>query len=318
MNSSKPYFHKDYYPGGSLMPGRSFNANSYRYGGAGGQEKDDEIAGVANTYTAEYWMYDARLGRRWNVDPVTYPWQSSYAAFNNNPVFFVDPLGLEGVKPPKLEKGQRDGDGIKINRRRTKYTTSDGKKYKWNKETASYDLKVSNRVLKKVHNFFTELDNALDNHVSGKEWIGIDFNDGNASSDNPVTFQAKEIKHLIALSEEATNIFLEIASKVITEKPDQYDNFEEILDIVGQLEELGVDLKGSGLLYLDVTTADEIVTITQKNSKILMHSKKVFNGAESSYRRESYNQSWEVNKYLLNDDTITEVENFKVDTIPWE
>jgi RHS repeat-associated protein len=64
-----------------------------------GQEKDDEIAGSGNSYTAEYWQYDSRLGRRWNVDPITYPWQSSYAAFNNNPIYFTDPLGLEGDPP---------------------------------------------------------------------------------------------------------------------------------------------------------------------------------------------------------------------------
>ncbi|MCL4857645.1 MAG: hypothetical protein KJZ55_10330, partial [Flavobacteriales bacterium] len=33
---------------------------------------------------------------RWNIDPRTYPWQSSYAAFNNNPIVTIDPLGLEG------------------------------------------------------------------------------------------------------------------------------------------------------------------------------------------------------------------------------
>ena len=87
-----------YYPGGSIMPGRSFNSGSYRYGGAGGQEMDNEISGVGNSYTAEYWQYDSRLMRRWNIDPVTYPWQSSYAAFNNNPILFVDPLGLYGTK----------------------------------------------------------------------------------------------------------------------------------------------------------------------------------------------------------------------------
>lgn len=60
---------------------------------------DGDIYGEGNAYTAEYWEYDPRLGRRWNVDPVTYAWQSSYAAFNNNPIYFVDPLGLEGEKP---------------------------------------------------------------------------------------------------------------------------------------------------------------------------------------------------------------------------
>ncbi len=77
------------------MPGRKYNTNAYRFG-MNGQEKDDEINGIEGAYTsAEYWEYDTRLGRRWNVDPITYPWQSSYVCFNNNPVCFSDPSGLE-------------------------------------------------------------------------------------------------------------------------------------------------------------------------------------------------------------------------------
>ncbi len=81
----------------------------YRYG-FGGQEKDDEVSGIGNSYTAEFWQYDSRLGRRWNIDPMSakYPWQSPYATFNNNPIFFIDPLGLEGTnttgeKEPRKE-----------------------------------------------------------------------------------------------------------------------------------------------------------------------------------------------------------------------
>lgn len=44
--------------------------------------------------TAEFWEYDSRLGRRLNVDPVTYSWKSSYATFDNNPIYYADPLGL--------------------------------------------------------------------------------------------------------------------------------------------------------------------------------------------------------------------------------
>jgi hypothetical protein len=40
----------------------------YRFG-FNGQEKVNEIAGVGNHNTAEFWEYDTRLGRRWNLDP---------------------------------------------------------------------------------------------------------------------------------------------------------------------------------------------------------------------------------------------------------
>ncbi|MBA3899878.1 MAG: hypothetical protein H0X62_06650, partial [Bacteroidetes bacterium] len=88
----------DYYAFGMPMPGRGQSGN-YRYA-FNGQEKDDEVSGNGNSYTAEYWQYDPRLGRRWNVDPVIYPWQSPYAAYNNNPVYFADPNGLEGEPKP--------------------------------------------------------------------------------------------------------------------------------------------------------------------------------------------------------------------------
>ena len=69
-------------------------AGSYRFG-FNGMEADDEIAGVKNSYTAEYWQYDPRIGRRWNTDPVFKPWESRYATFSNNPVYYIDPLGLQ-------------------------------------------------------------------------------------------------------------------------------------------------------------------------------------------------------------------------------
>lgn len=89
-----------YDPFGMLLSGRSWEAGSgYRYG-FGGQESDDEVNGNNNTYTASYWEYDARLGRRWNVDvmTMTQPGWSSYKAFNNNPLLYIDPTGAKEFK----------------------------------------------------------------------------------------------------------------------------------------------------------------------------------------------------------------------------
>ncbi len=75
------------------MPGRNYSSNSYRFG-LNGQEKDDEIYGATGTsYTAEFWQYDPRIGRRWNLDPVDQISISNYAAFALNPIWFVDPKG---------------------------------------------------------------------------------------------------------------------------------------------------------------------------------------------------------------------------------
>jgi hypothetical protein len=81
-------------PFGSIMV--SVSKGEYRYG-MNTQEKDNEIYGEGNSYSAEYWQYDARLGRRWNVDPyvVKHPYNSPYLCFNNNPNFYVDIKGNE-------------------------------------------------------------------------------------------------------------------------------------------------------------------------------------------------------------------------------
>jgi len=66
---------------------------SYRFG-MNGQEKDDEIYGSTGTsYTAQFWQYDSRTARRWNLDPKPNPSISQYATFALNPIWFSDPLG---------------------------------------------------------------------------------------------------------------------------------------------------------------------------------------------------------------------------------
>jgi RHS repeat-associated protein len=72
------------------MPGRNTNTESYRFGFQS-QEKDDDIA--QGLYTAQYWEYDSRIGRRWNTDPKPNPSISNYACFGNNPIYNIDILG---------------------------------------------------------------------------------------------------------------------------------------------------------------------------------------------------------------------------------
>ena len=85
-------------------------ADGYPWG-HNGQYKDNEIYGTGNAYSAEYWEYDARLLRRWNTDPIEYAWQSTYVCFNNNPINYSDPLGLEGKKDRKKQKSNGESDG---------------------------------------------------------------------------------------------------------------------------------------------------------------------------------------------------------------
>ncbi len=101
-NTYKPYTisSTDYYPFGYPIPNRSTNIGGYRYF-FNGQEGDNEVLGEVANFTAEFWQYDSRLGRRWNLDWIYKPFASNYAAFANNPVWFADPSGLDTISMNK-------------------------------------------------------------------------------------------------------------------------------------------------------------------------------------------------------------------------
>lgn len=82
----------DYYPGGMLMPGRKYQQGtaSYRYS-INGQEKERELN--ENITTAEFWEYDSRIVRRWNIDPKPNISISPYNCFAGNPIRFSDMYG---------------------------------------------------------------------------------------------------------------------------------------------------------------------------------------------------------------------------------
>jgi RHS repeat-associated protein len=104
----------DYAPFGMSLSGRKFNASGYRFG-FNGQMKDHDIDADGNHYTAEFWEYDARIGRRWNRDIISKADISDYAVLGNNPIYFIDPNGADWYKDTKgADKGQvrwYDGSG---------------------------------------------------------------------------------------------------------------------------------------------------------------------------------------------------------------
>jgi len=117
----------DYYPFGMAMTGdRSSNNGNYRYG-YNGMEMDNEVKGNGNSYTTEFRQYDPRLGRWMSLDPLmaSFPWQSPYVAFDNNPVLFTDPMGLAAEGGPGKEVvscGERTTDNNSV--WRAKYVRS--------------------------------------------------------------------------------------------------------------------------------------------------------------------------------------------------
>jgi len=91
-----------YEPFGSLLPGRNYNAGSYR-NLFQGQLHDDEIYGATGTsYAFEYRMHDPRVGRFCSIDPLAakYPHNSPYA-FSENRV--IDGIDLEGLEYVSIE-----------------------------------------------------------------------------------------------------------------------------------------------------------------------------------------------------------------------
>ena len=104
---------QDYYPFGMLMPDRVYSnavANEeYRFG-FNGMEMDNDANGTGNSYTTDFRQYDSRLGRWLSIDPLAemFASLSPYVAFDNNPIYYVDPHGLSAVNPPGTGNDQAD------------------------------------------------------------------------------------------------------------------------------------------------------------------------------------------------------------------
>jgi len=139
----------------------SVSKGEYRYG-MNTQEKDNEIYGEGNSYSAEYWQYDARLGRRWNVDPVVKVHESPYATFANNPIGFVDPSGADtqftrdeyGLQAQKdFDEAIKELDSRISSLEKERENLKEGKKYQ--EKLNSINSRLSD--LKEVRGVFDEI-----------------------------------------------------------------------------------------------------------------------------------------------------------------
>ena len=89
-------FASDYFVFGQSMTGRIAQVKSYRYG-FNGMERDKSEWNTGDMYDTDFRSYDPRVCRWLSVDPITHEWESPFAGFHNNPIFFMDPSGLSGV-----------------------------------------------------------------------------------------------------------------------------------------------------------------------------------------------------------------------------
>ncbi len=88
------------------MPGRKYTVNSsYRYG-FNGKENDKDAGEGVQDYGMR--IYDVRLGRFFSVDPLAseYPWNSTYAFAENDPINYID---LDGLEKPPLKSTENIG-----------------------------------------------------------------------------------------------------------------------------------------------------------------------------------------------------------------
>ena len=94
------------YPYGSIMPG-NYTDSGYAFG-FNTQLKVDEISGKSKHYTAEFWEYNPRIVKRWNLDPKSHPSFSPYDINRGNPVWFSDSKG-DSIDLGNLYEKDSDG-----------------------------------------------------------------------------------------------------------------------------------------------------------------------------------------------------------------
>ena len=114
----------DYYAFGMPVPGRTYNAQGYKFG-FNGKEKDDEgLGGGGATYDYGFRIYNPQIARFLSVDPLisSYPMLAPYQYASNSPVALIDIDGLEGGVPTEFyefgnyitQKVNNASDNIKV------------------------------------------------------------------------------------------------------------------------------------------------------------------------------------------------------------
>lgn len=156
-----------------VLPGRTYatSVDGYRFS-HNGQEKDNDI--FIGALSAEYWEYDSRTGRRWNLDPITHDWESPYATFSNNPIVLNDINGLaDGTKrknksdQPKFGKKHTKKEQRKINRIHRKHERWTRKQEKKHRKEDLFNHSTDNGKKKSL---FSETTIMIGNNFANGMW----------------------------------------------------------------------------------------------------------------------------------------------------
>ena len=83
------------------------SGNGYRYAFQG-QEGDNELNGVGNSYAFMYRIHDPRLGRFLSLDPLSknFPWNSPYSFAENKVIQFIELEGKEIQRPAYFDNNR--------------------------------------------------------------------------------------------------------------------------------------------------------------------------------------------------------------------
>ena len=84
----------NYYPYGTQIENRCYEAPTNRFGFQG-QQRDDEITGKGNMLSTFYRENSTQTANWYSIDPKSdlYPSKSPYVLYGNNPIVMVDPMG---------------------------------------------------------------------------------------------------------------------------------------------------------------------------------------------------------------------------------
>jgi RHS repeat-associated protein len=205
----------DYYAFGQDIEERNFERDTkYRYG-MNGQEKEDDV--FVGAFSAQYWEYDSRTGRRWNVDPVDQISISNYACFKNNPIWFVDPNGMQAksdggdpVPNPRISNDNAKGENS------NRFLSV---RVKYDKKTKEYKSRYHKGVdiLAKPG---TSVSSILDGTVRAIDYTTPNDKEGGKGLGNTIIIESKDaegkpifIKYA-HLSLDSKNLKLEVGSSV--------------------------------------------------------------------------------------------------------
>ena len=208
-----------------------------------GQEREREI--TSGTYSAEFWMYESRLGRRWNIDPVFKEYESPYAAFANNPIWFVDPNGADTLldnssrdlildminpKSDNFNKKFADDFNVLVNDHSTVYKFEN-----WKEPQRSVDWKT--KAITTVYGLFT----GEGRNENGQSVVTIGYSMVYSSQGHKLESFFEEFDHALQFNQQRIGFKRRYISDI---------NNETTWDVIGYDQEDEIDNKLSRVKYL--------------------------------------------------------------------